>query len=389
MQPHSQLCFCSPVPFGNTEGEVSVLPSGRKRQSQALRWRCLGIWASPGFVSRPSASQNKSATEPVEELTYRRSLRVALDLLNERSCLLQESCSREEGTAGSAGEKHTGPAASLCDPSSSSSVHEGVLGSSGPERRERIHLRLAGSPTCEKDPKCQVDHKKGLGESESPLALMVSAGGGSRDRSGSRLHLENLTTPNKRGRSSVQEPGKCQNGPSVSEGHQERENEEEAGGRAALSSPARIREHGLWAKGHFPALPCPTLRPVCPDVRGSPAKQLCRDGDQRSGPQDCMTLRSATRLGPPAPRTPADNMRLQALEGGKACLALGQGGALVLPPDSMCSFPDLSEMGTGGTQSSTPSSFLSVSPCGLQHLLLLHMCRGGRALSPVGTHASA
>nr|XP_019599817.1 PREDICTED: PWWP domain-containing protein MUM1 [Rhinolophus sinicus]XP_019599818.1 PREDICTED: PWWP domain-containing protein MUM1 [Rhinolophus sinicus] len=261
------------------------------------------------------ASQNKSATEPVEELTYRRSLRVALDLLNKRSCLLQESCSREEGTAGSAGEKHTGPAASLCDPSSSSSVHEGVLGSSGPERRERIHLRLAGSPTCEKDPKCQVDHKKGLGESESPLALMVSAGGGSRDRSGSRLHLENLTTPNKRGRSSVQEPGKCQNGPSVSEGHQERENEEEAGGRAALSSPAQIREHGLWAKGHFPALPCPTLRPVCPDVRGSPAKQLCRDGDQRSGPQDCMTLRSATRLGLPAPRTPADNMRLQALEG--------------------------------------------------------------------------
>lgn len=261
------------------------------------------------------ASQNKAAAEPVEELTYRRSLRVALDVLNERSCLLQESCSREEGTAGSAGEKHTGPVASLCDPCSSSSVHEGVLGSSRPERRERIHLRLAGSPTCEKDPKCQVDHKKGLGESESPLALMVSAGGGSRDRSGSRLHLENRTTPNKRGRSSAQEPGKCQNGPSVSEGHQERENEEEAGVRAALSSPAQIREHGLWAKGRFPALPCPTLHPVCPDARGSPAKQLCQDGDQRSGPQDCMTLRSATRLGPPAPRTPADNMRLQALEG--------------------------------------------------------------------------
>ncbi|XP_019513040.1 PREDICTED: PWWP domain-containing protein MUM1 isoform X1 [Hipposideros armiger] len=266
------------------------------------------------------ASQNKAAAEPMEELTYRRSLRVALDVLNERPCLLQESCSKEEGTAGSSGEKHTEPAALLCDPSSSSSVHEAVSGSSGPKRGECAHLRLAGSPTCEKDPKCQVDHKKGLGERESPLTLVFSAGGGSQDRSGSRLHLENRTTPNKRGRSSAQESGGCQNGPSVSEGHWERENEEEAGNRAALSSPSRVWEHGLWAKGRLPALPwsSPALHPACPDVRSLPAKQLCPDGGQRSGLQGCMTLRSATRLSPHAPHAPADNMRLQALEEDRA-----------------------------------------------------------------------
>lgn len=262
------------------------------------------------------ASQNKAAAEPMEELTYRRSLRVALDVLNERPCLLQESCSKEEGSAGSSGEKHTEPAALFCDPSSSSSVHEAVSGSSGPKRRECAHLRLAGSPTCEKDLKCQVDHKKGLGERESPLSLVVSAGGGSQDRSGSKLHLENRMTPNKRGRSSAQESGGCQSGPLVSEGHRERENEEEAGNWAALSSPSRVREHGLWAKGRLPALPWgrPALRPACPDARSLPAKQLCPDGGQRSGPQGCMTLRSATRLSPPTPRAPADNMRLQALE---------------------------------------------------------------------------
>lgn len=289
---------------------------------------------SPGFVSHPSASQNEAAAEPMEELTYRRSLRVALDILNERPCSRQEICSRKEGAAGFAGRKHTEPATWLCDPSPSSLVHEDLSGSSQLKRRERVYPRLVGFPSCGKDPRCQVDCKKGLGEDESPLALVVSARGGSQDGRRSKLHLESRRTLNKRGRSLAQEPSWCQNGPSVSEGHWKRESEEEAGSWAASSLPSLVRKQGLWAKGHLPDLSwgSPTVRPACLDAQGPPAKQLLLDCGQRSGPQGCMTLRSATRLCLPTHHATTEDARLPALEEGKACPMLGQGGALVLPP---------------------------------------------------------
>ncbi|XP_016065191.1 PREDICTED: PWWP domain-containing protein MUM1 isoform X1 [Miniopterus natalensis] len=262
------------------------------------------------------ASQNKVSAKPVEELTYRRSLRVALDVLNERTSLHQESSTREEGTAVSAGEKHMELASSLCDPNPSSLFHEGVLGRSGPERRERVHQRLSGSSTSENDLKCQVDHKKGIGESESPLTLVVSAEGGSQDWSRSKIHLKNGTTLSKRGRNLAQEPSRCQNGSSLSVGDREKEIKEETGSPAAQSSPSAVREQGLCAKGHHSGLSSgsPTMHPAYPDIGSPPTKQLCAGGSQRSGLRGCMTLRSASRLGPPILLTPSEDTSLPVLE---------------------------------------------------------------------------
>lgn len=269
----------------------------------------------------------------MEELTYRRSLRVALDVLNERTCSHQESSSREEGTAVTAGEKHVGLASSLCDPNPSFLLRKGVLNSSGPERRERVHQRLSRSCTSESDLKCQVDHTKRIGESESPLALVVSAGGGSQDRSRSRIHLENGTTLSKKGRNWAQEPSGCRNGPSLPVGDGERKTEEEAGSPAAQSLPSAVGEQGLCAKGRHPGLPSgsPSMHPACPDSQDPPPKQLCPGGSQRSGPRGCMILRSASRS---APLTPSEDTRLPVLEEGRFVPPLGQGGVLVLPqPD--------------------------------------------------------
>ncbi|KAF6096479.1 PWWP domain containing 3A, DNA repair factor [Phyllostomus discolor] len=259
------------------------------------------------------ASQNKVSAKPVEELTYRRSLRVALDVLNERTRSHQESSSREEGTAVTAGEKRVGRASSLCDPNPSFLPHKGVLNSSGSERRERVYQRLSRSSTSESDLKCQVDHKKRIGGNESPLALVVSTRCGSPDRSKSRIHLENGTTLSKRGRNLAQEPSGCWNGPSLPVGDGERKREEEAGSPAAQSLPSAVREQGLCAKGRRPGLPLgsPSMHPACLDSRDPPAKQLCSGGSQRSGPRGCMILRSASRS---TPLSPSEDTSLHVLE---------------------------------------------------------------------------
>lgn len=220
------------------------------------------------------ASQNKVSAKPVEELTYRRSLRVALDILNEETHSHQENSSREERTAVSSGEKHMELASSLCDHNASSLLHEGVLGSSGPERREGIHQKLTGSSTSENEIKCQVDHKKGIGESESPLTLAVSAGDDAWDQSKSRIHLKNETTLSKSGRNLAQEPSMCLNGSSPSVGGVKKESEEETDSPAVLNSPAAV-EQGLCAKGRHPVLPpgSPTGHLASPDVQGPPDHQ--------------------------------------------------------------------------------------------------------------------
>lgn len=285
------------------------------------------------FVYHPSASQNKVSAKPVEELTYRRSLRVALDVLNERTRSHQESSSREEGTAVTAGEKRVERAPSLCDSKPSFLPREGVLNSSGPERREQVYQRLSRLSTSKSDLECQVDHKTRIGESESPLALVVSAGGGSPDRSKSRIHLENGTTLSKRGRNWAQEPSGCRNGPSLPVGDGEREREKEAGSPAAQSLPSTVREQGPCAKGRHSGLPSgsPSMHPACPDSRDPPAKQLCSGGSQRSRPRGCMILRSASRS---TPLSPSEDTSLHVLEEGRSVPPLGQGGVLVLPqPD--------------------------------------------------------
>ncbi|XP_034852467.1 PWWP domain-containing DNA repair factor 3A isoform X4 [Mirounga leonina] len=268
-------------------------------------------------------SQNEVPAEPLEELAYRRSLRVALDVLNQRTSLPQESSSREERTALSSGEKPMELASSLCDPSSSG-LQEDVLSSSGPQRRARVRPRLSGSPTCRKDPKCK-DRKKELGTSESAWASVVpSARGGSQDASGSRACCRRRTALSKKGRSLAQEPSSCQRVPSLSGGDGEQERSPPAPG-----SPPSIREEGLWAKGRDPGLPPrgPTVlptqgRPACPDARGRPAKRLHPDGSQRLStpqrepgavprqrPRGCMTLRSAAKLSLPAPQASPEETR--------------------------------------------------------------------------------
>ncbi|XP_004778129.1 PWWP domain-containing DNA repair factor 3A isoform X2 [Mustela putorius furo] len=259
-------------------------------------------------IASSLASQDAVRAEPLEELAYRRSLRVALDVLNQRAALPRESSSREGRTALSSGGKSADPASSLCDPGSSG-LQEAVPSSSGLQRRERAHPRLVAAPACRQDSRRQVAHKEELGKSESLRAVAgPSARAASRQGSGSRARCRRRTAPRPRGRKLAPEPGLGERARALSEG---------AGGKESSPprprSPPGVREEGLWAKARDPGLPLhspdglPTLE--------RPAKRLCPDGSQRlpapqlepgavprQGPRGCTGLRSAGELGLPGPR---------------------------------------------------------------------------------------
>ncbi|XP_012601264.2 PWWP domain-containing DNA repair factor 3A isoform X1 [Microcebus murinus] len=274
-----------------------------------------------------AASQNEVPAAPLEELTYRRSLRVALDVLSERASLSQEGSSRTGGTAPSQWRKPpTEPAPSLCD--ADCPPPQG--------RRECALQSLSGPSPCKKDPQCSANHKKGLGKSAHPGGLPAPAArDGSRAGSGARVHGRDRTLASKRGRNTVQKPSLCQKVPSPSEGENGKESERKAGSWTAPSPPCRVREDDPCARaeGRDPGLPSGSLtvppapaRSACSETE-HPAKRPCLDGSQRppatplemgttgpelsprQGPRERMTLRSAARPGQPAPHAPAEDAR--------------------------------------------------------------------------------
>uniref|UniRef100_A0A2K6ST46 PWWP domain-containing protein n=1 Tax=Saimiri boliviensis boliviensis TaxID=39432 RepID=A0A2K6ST46_SAIBB len=238
-------------------------------------------------IASSLASQNEVPAAPLEELAYRRSLRVALDVLSEGLVWSRESSTDTGRAERSPRGKPPEPVSSPRDSSSSSPPGGGVVGSSGPHRRrECVQQSPSGPFTCEKDPKCKVDHKKGLRKSDNPGGLSVlSAGDGSQDGSQSRIHRKSGTPTSKRGRKSAPKSSLCPRGSSLSESGAEEDSGSEAGRWAAPSSPCGVREGDpcAHAEGRNPGLPSGSLTPsACPERGECPAKKRPRlDGSQK------------------------------------------------------------------------------------------------------------
>ncbi|XP_021100830.1 PWWP domain-containing protein MUM1 isoform X2 [Heterocephalus glaber] len=206
------------------------------------------------------ASQTEVPTAPLKELTYRRSLRVALDILNERSSSsLEESTSRRNRSAQCRRENEPTEAASSLRNSLCSSFREDVSASSG-------------SSACEKDPEFKVDHEEGLGKSKSPGALSAApAGAGPQDGSGWRSHGTGHSLAKRKGRNVAQRSSQCQEAPALLGA----QSEEQSTGQA---SPPQAREDDPCARaeGHDPGLPSGSLTVPAPErARGHPVKRLC------------------------------------------------------------------------------------------------------------------
>ncbi|KAM9731833.1 PWWP domain-containing DNA repair factor 3A isoform 1-T2 [Dama dama] len=224
-------------------------------------------------IASSLASQDGAPAAPLEELAYRRSLRVALDVLNER----QGSSSREGTTPWPPRVKPVEPAPWPHKPSLSPSFLEDTVGSPGPTRREHVSQRLSSLPAGEEDLECRVDPKEVLRRSGGLDAPAVcSASGGTQDRGASRKQRADwMTPPSKQGRNPAQGPCSGQRAAPSSEGASQEDGETGAG-LAALCSPPGGRD------------PSPQ--------DGCPAERLGLDGGQK--PRAHMGPHSPAQLGP-------------------------------------------------------------------------------------------
>ncbi|KAM9687960.1 PWWP domain-containing DNA repair factor 3A isoform 2-T4 [Trichechus inunguis] len=250
------------------------------------------------------ASQNEAPAAPLQELAYRRSLRVALDVLNQGARSSQENPSREERAGVSPSRRPTDLVSTLCSSSSASLHHEDASGSPRPGRRGRAQRSRSCLSTCGKDLKCPADSEQGLGGSGNPGAPPASpAGAGSRDGSRSQTHQKARTRPRRRERDGGQVSSSRQNVPSsLSAGEEEKGSEEKAGSPPALASPSKVRENapgtradggGLGSPaGPLPALPasrkeacdaCQEKGPHCP---GELPVKRPRLGEPETGPAE-------------------------------------------------------------------------------------------------------
>uniref|UniRef100_G3TBC6 PWWP domain containing 3A, DNA repair factor n=1 Tax=Loxodonta africana TaxID=9785 RepID=G3TBC6_LOXAF len=233
------------------------------------------------------ASQNEALATPLQELTYRRSLRVALDVLNEGASSSQESPSREEREALSPSRKPTDSASSLCGSDSATFHHGDTSGSPRAGRRGRAQHSRLSSPTPGKDLKCPVESEQGPGCGRNPEAPPAPpAAPGCRDGSRSQTHRKAWTCPRKRERNSAQTSSLHQDVPSsVSGREEEKESEEKAGSPPDLASPSNVREDEECARADggslvSPAGPLPAL-PASRKMAELPAKRRRLGGRQR------------------------------------------------------------------------------------------------------------
>ncbi|XP_023572561.1 PWWP domain-containing protein MUM1 [Octodon degus] len=229
-------------------------------------------------IASSLALQTEVPTAALQELTYRRSLRVALDVLNEGSGLSWESTSRRNGSAWWRREKEPTEAASSLRNTLHSSFREDVSAHPG-----------------EKEPEVKVDHKKRPGKSETPGALLAPAG----PQDGSEWDAGHTLT-RKRGRSLAQRSGQCQEAPAPSGA----QSEEQCVGQASLPQ-AQEDDLCAQAEGHDPGLPLGSLTvvPALDRAGGPPAKrmhlrlpatQLEPELSPKPRPWGYMTLRSTS-----------------------------------------------------------------------------------------------
>lgn len=249
------------------------------------------------------ASQNEVPATPLEELTYRRSLRVALDVLNERTSLSPESHPVENGSTPSQKGKPDADVAwqvsSAPSPSFLSEDDQAAAAQCASKRRwECSPKSLSPLSASEEDLRCKVDPKTGLSESGA-LGAEVPAptGDESQDGSGSQLDHGQESTTKKRQRNSGEKParrGKAESG--LSKGDSVAGIGGQASSCVALASPRLPSQ--TWegdpcagVEGCDPVESSGNIRPLLDSERskGRPTKRPRLDGGRNPPPRHLGT----------------------------------------------------------------------------------------------------
>ncbi|XP_006514089.1 PWWP domain-containing DNA repair factor 3A isoform X2 [Mus musculus] len=231
------------------------------------------------------ASQNEVPATPLEELTYRRSLRVALDVLNERTSLSPESHPIEDGITLSQKEKTDADVASQVSSAPSPSLlgedGQAVVAQCASKRRSEYSSKsLLPSSALEDHLRCQVGPKTGLSES--------GAGDKSQDDSGLQLDHGQESTTKKRQRNLGEKPTRRRRSESgLSKGESVLKSQGQASSCVALASPrppsqTRDEEPCAGVKGCDWVKSSGNIRPLSASERsrGCPTKRPRLDGGQ-------------------------------------------------------------------------------------------------------------
>ncbi|CAO2641471.1 PWWP domain-containing DNA repair factor 3A [Lemmus lemmus] len=247
------------------------------------------------------ASQNEVAATPLEELTYRRSLRVALDILNERTSLSPESHLMEE-------KPHADAASWVPSAHSPSFCKDGdSVAAQCTPKREWLPQSLSGLSASEEK------HRTGL--TKNGAALPSLAGDGSQDSSGSRLDCEQDTAKKRRRNSGEKPTQRRRRASCLSKGESVGESEAQANSCVApappgLLSQASEEEPCAVVKGCDPVAPSGSSRLLLASDGGRerPTKRPCLDGSQNP---PARQLGTGTVEAAPSPRNwPGETMVL-------------------------------------------------------------------------------
>lgn len=204
--------------------EVQILSLDEKIQVESTETKILNKSKIEAIASS-LAAQSEVGAPPREETTYERSLKVALDVLNERTNLSEASSSDEEETT---------------------------------TLSENVQEKLSNSPPRKKYRKHEGDLLKRLEESENPTSLLVSSDSDdSLQEDKSHAHATIDTIPSEMETKSSQNSSWYQTFPSLSEDDDEKENKKKIDISTVMSLHSTIKEEGACVKDEkfTPTLP--------------------------------------------------------------------------------------------------------------------------------------
>ncbi|XP_010978328.3 PWWP domain-containing DNA repair factor 3B [Camelus dromedarius] len=235
--------------------EVQILSLDEKINVESTETKILSK-SEVEAIASSLAAQSEVSGPPSEETAYAKSLKVALDILSERTNLTQASSSDEEETT---------------------------------TLSQNVPQKLSDSPPRKKYQKHEEDFPKCFEKNEKPASLLVSSeSDDSPYDDKSQVHAIIDAMPSEMETKSSQDFSWCQNFPSLSEDEDEKESKKKIDISTIMTLPSTIKEEDVCVKEEkfSPTLPSDIF--TVPKALKEEAQDICPEAPAISS--ECSTF---------------------------------------------------------------------------------------------------